>query len=168
MAERANRTELRDQLRIDDTDLDEELVRQPELNHQVAEAHALATARHDAIKLELEEVQVELDKKLREEAADNEAKLTETALKNALRLAPEVKRLKRELLTLSADVDWWDALRDSYKQRSRMLERIVEWKIGNRIDLGMSDRANRAAREDASGEIRQRMRRRREDGGDGR
>lgn len=116
----AKLTQWRAQLAIDRHDLDECVIRQPELFDHTAEAHAMALAERDAIKLELDEAEAAHAERLR--VTINPAKKpTETSIKDKVALVPEVQELQRELLTAKRLVEAWSALKESYKQRSYML-----------------------------------------------
>lgn len=113
------------QLAIDREDLDECWVRQPELYFNVSDAHVLAVAERDAIKLELEEAQAEEGKRLREDAAQHNEKITEASINQNVLLAPKVKQLQRELIAAQTLVGRWQALSRSYEQRRDALKGIT-------------------------------------------
>lgn len=119
------RDKYRKELRIDRDDLDGAVIAQSELYYHVAEAHVMAAARRDAVKLDLEEAQAGADKRIRMEAAKTESKITEAALREAVRLDPLVITLERKLVDARTEADLWNALRDAFQQRSKMLPELV-------------------------------------------
>lgn len=115
----------REGLVIDKDDLDECLIQQPELYYHVAEAHSLATAERDAIKLDLEIWEAEEGQKIRDRAAIDEEKLTEGGLKEQLLLIPRIQQLRRKKLEQEGEISNWLALKEAFQQRSFMLRELV-------------------------------------------
>src|SRR3990167_7589612 len=81
-------------LQIDKEDLDTCLAEQPDLSYYVGEAYADAVDRRDALKLDLEELQADLDKKVRAEAEAAGIKTTETQVKNEVLLRQSCKDMR--------------------------------------------------------------------------
>src|SRR6184192_378855 len=80
-------------LALDRDDLDSAVADQPELFNKVADAHTLAVAERDALDLDLERMQAKVAGVYRQQAADNQEKMTEGALKEKVILHVDVKRL---------------------------------------------------------------------------
>jgi hypothetical protein len=112
-------------LRIDPDDLDACLVEQPGLFYEVAESVSVANSQRDAIKLELEEAQAELDQQFRRKALEEDVKVTETMLQNQIRTTPRIKQLQRDYLESRTRADNRLALKEAYHQRSFMLRELV-------------------------------------------
>lgn len=161
MKERLTLEEARRALMIDPDDLDTCLIEQAQLYHNVADAYELAIADRDAIKLELEELEAELDEGVRRKAARDEEKLTEGQIKAKLRTMPRISDMHHKYLTAKGLAGRWSALKESFDKRSFMLTKLVDRQIAqlNRlgIDRGMSN--NKAALAEASLEYQKRYRR---------
>ena len=114
-------------LAIDKDDLDECLIRQPELYWHVAEAHSLAKAERDARKLDLEILEAEASQRIRIDHAESgeKGRLTEGDIAEQLLLIPGIQKLRRERLALEAKIEEWLALNESFTQRSYMLRELV-------------------------------------------
>ncbi len=138
---------LRAALAIDMDDLDECLIRQPELYYHASELGALAKAARDEAKLDLELLEAAEGQHIRDLALKNEEKLTEGSLREQLLLSPKVERAKRELLELTTTVTKYDALKDSFQQRSYMLRELVPLhlsRMGGSSSSGVHPRARMA------------------------
>lgn len=127
----------RQYLTIDKLDLDSCLVEQPETYWHVSHAVANAIAVRDAAKLDLEEIQAEEDKKLRDAASRSEEKITEAALQQKLRLVKRVQDAQRKFLDTRKEADEWLALKEAFSQRSFMLRELVAITIAQRHDHAM-------------------------------
>lgn len=119
------RERLQKHLAVNMDALDDCLIDQPEHYYHAAVAAAEATARRDALKLDLEEAEAEESKKLRELAFQRDEKVTEASLKQQLKLIKRLQNLERDHLEHKAEADKWAALRDSFKQRSYLLPELV-------------------------------------------
>lgn len=117
-------------LRIDRDRIDDEVSAHAEHFEKVAEMHVLAIAEHDTIKQELEEAIAEADAVVRKSATE---KLTETAVKYAIKDSPQVQDLTRELLKAKSRVDRCAVLKESFSQRSYMLKELVGLYIARRL-----------------------------------
>lgn len=115
----------RKDLAIDKDHLDDCLSKQPELYYHVAEAHSQAVADRDALKVDIELAEAEEGRRIRDEAAQLDEKLTEASLREQLTLTPRLQRLRQERLELEALINSWLALKESYQQRSYMLRELV-------------------------------------------
>ena len=122
-------------LRIDEDDLDSNLVSQPGLFYQVAESLVAANARRDTLKLRVEEVTAELDQSIRAEAAATETKITEAGIQNQLRTLPRIKDLRQEYVDACAESERWGALKEAYHQRSYMLKELVALQLSQLYNL---------------------------------
>jgi hypothetical protein len=112
-------------LAIDKDDLDQCLVRQPELYYHVADAYSQAVAERDATKFDIEVAEAEEAQAIRNQAAKNEEKVTESSVKEQLVLSPRLQKLRRTQAAQKEAAEAWMALMDAYKQRSYMLREMV-------------------------------------------
>src|ERR1035437_9990232 len=124
-------------LEIDQDALDECLMQQPTVYYNVAQAFALANAERDACKLDLEELQAQLDQDIRAEALRKDEKLTETSLQNRLKTLPKMQDIQRVLLKKRQEAESWQMLKEAFQQRSYMLKEIVALFIAQRHDLAL-------------------------------
>lgn len=131
------RAQYRDQLQIDENDLDRCMIEHAELFDHVAEALVEAEARRDTLKLQLEEATAELAQGIRTRAARNEEKLTEGSLKEQLQILPRIKELNQDLLAASTEADRWAVTKDSYKARASMLKEINASQIARMYNLSL-------------------------------
>lgn len=127
--------EYRQYLSIDRTDLDACLMEQPETYEHVAQEVVRANASRDQLKLELEELQAQLDQDLRAEAAKSDERITEAALQNKLRSLPKIQAAQRAYLAARETAEQWAALKEAFQQRSYMLKELVALFIAQRHDL---------------------------------
>lgn len=112
-------------IKIDKHSLDECVMQQPELFYRVAEKLALEISLRDELKDKLTVVQAEVDELVRMDAAKNETKVTESAIKNLVVQHPDVVSVRNTLARLNKSVGLLQALKESYSQRSYMLKELV-------------------------------------------
>jgi hypothetical protein len=124
-------------LAIDKDDLDRCLMEQPETYYHVSSAFALANADRDACKLDLEELQAQLDQDIRAEALRKDEKLTETSLQNRLKTLPKMQDIQRVFLKKRQEAESWQVLKEAFQQRSFMLRELVALFIAQRHDLAL-------------------------------
>lgn len=153
-------SDIEPELKIKEHALDEALQQNPDLFYRVSKALALAISRRDGAKQNLAELDAEVDTKLRNEAAQNEEKITEAGLTAKKRAHRAVVRANETLLKLNSQVMQLQALKDSFQQRS--------YALGNLVDLHVagyfSDASAGRARRDSSATATENYRRaRRED-----
>lgn len=117
--------ELEQGLRIDKNGLDDALEQQPDLYYRVAKLVSLEMSRRDALKQELEEVEAEVDERVRIEAESAKEKLTETEAKMRVRLDPKLKRVRQDILRANRRVGDLQALEKSFTQRSYAIKELV-------------------------------------------
>jgi len=112
--------QLRDALRIDKFNLDDELVNNPELVQRVGEQVEMAISRRDEANLDLKNAMAALDAVLREEAGDK--KLTEKAIEQQINDSVKIIDMRKNIIRLTEKVGRWQALRESYRDRSSALK----------------------------------------------
>lgn len=125
----------KDKLAIDRDGLGECLVDQPQLYYDVTSAHAEAVSERDAVKLELDELQADIDRKIREDAFKRDVKVTEAGIQQQIKLDPKVKGLNRSFLEVRERTEQWFALKEAFQQRSFMLRELVALRISERGDI---------------------------------
>lgn len=160
--------ELEQGLRIDEHALDEALIAQPESFYRVSKRLALLTSRRDAAKQALAEEEARCDGQIRSDAAKEKEKLTETEIKNMIRLDKDVGKAQTELNQLGREVGLLGALKEAFQQRSYVLKDLTSLHIANYYapnssDGGPSGRALKDHRASHAKREMNRMRRRGDD-----
>lgn len=118
-------------LSIDEHALDEALIAQPEFFYRVSKKLALTVSRRDAAKQALAEEEAKCDGQFREDAAREKEKLTETEVKNLIRLDKDVIKATETLNSLNREVGLLTALKEAYQQRSYVLKDLTSLHIAN-------------------------------------
>ena len=141
-------------LSIDANAIDEALLNQPDLFYRVAKQLALLISQRDAIKQEKEEIEAEVDAKIRSEAAANaddkdKKKLTEKEVESRKALSEEVRAIEREYLDLGERVNKIVALKEAYIQRSHALKSLVELHISGYFGTNVASSESRMKDYDA-------------------
>lgn len=158
-------------LRIDDDDLDQCLVDQPEYFYQAAQAATDAGAVRDGLELELKELKAQLDSDIRKKAEEQSEKFTETALVNRIIVLPKVKELTRKVLEAKRGAEVASNLKEAYIQRSYALKDLNAVQVARMYNLGIERgatgaRQNIGDRNRAAGEAARRERYRPRNQGD--
>lgn len=139
------RVELEGELAIDQDNLDDCLVRQPGLFNQVAGAVVDANASRDTLKLRLEEAAAAVDQRVREEAERDGRKITEAAISRLIEADPDAAQLRNRLLDARIEAERWQALKESFQQRSFMLRELVALQLAEMSNLSV-ERGARSGR----------------------
>lgn len=118
--------ELQQQLAIDKSVLDDEVIRQPMLFYMVSELFTTALAERDALKEELQAVDADLDFQWRKRLSkDKTAKVTETLIKNHVQTSADHEKAFNAYLEAKTKADRLEALKSAFQQRSYMLRDLV-------------------------------------------
>lgn len=157
--------QLREELTIDKTALDDCLMEQPDLYFYVAEGYALAVADRDAAKLDLEQTMALNAEELRARALRDDEKLTEAAISRQLVTNPTIAALEEKLLELRGKADRWQAMKEAFQQRSFMLRELVQMLVA-RLSSNSLERSADRARGDLGEARRQQLGELRRGGGD--
>jgi hypothetical protein len=127
----ADLADLRSKLGIDEHSLDMALREHPDLFYEVASQLALAVSNRDEAKLDLEEVEAEVDKELRRAAAINDDRTTEKEIESNKKIDKRVKIANDKLVKEKYNAAKWTALKDAYEQRSYALSKLVDLYLAN-------------------------------------
>jgi hypothetical protein len=119
----------RGELEIDRSDLESCLQNQAGLFYDIASAQVQAAAIRDAAKLDMDELHASLDKEIREAAAVNEEKTTETGIANAIKNEQRMQKAQRAHLDAKTEAEEWGAMKEAFHQRSYMLRELVALEI---------------------------------------
>ena len=123
--------EFRKYLQIDKNSLDEEIIKQPSLSFEVAEAYIQAAARRDALKEKLATIDAELDAEIREDFENNSVKITEALVKNTIQCHKDHEIAAKAYFAVNEQANLWQALKDAFHQRSYMLRDLVSLHTAN-------------------------------------
>ena len=118
--------ELREKLKIDKNQLDQEMIYQPEYYYKVAYDYANAVSERDAAQETLKQVDAELYLTYRQEADDEGRKVTENILDSQIKNSAVHEEAYDVWLEAKKTADELQALKDSYEQRARMLSRLTD------------------------------------------
>jgi hypothetical protein len=138
--------ELEAAMAIDENALDVMVRRQADLFYDAAKQVSLAISRRDAAKrrVKVTEAQVLLD--IKQEAVDNDEKITLPELEARVIVAKEVNEAYGELLDLDREVGEWFALKDAYAQRNEALRDMVKLYLNSYYADRMTDEEARRMR----------------------
>jgi len=115
----------RELLKINREDLEGCLEDQPMFFEEVSFRAVTANKMRDQAKLRLEEAIAKLDRDIREEAAEDGVKITESAIANKIKLNNSIQLLQQEFLNCKETADLWAGMLQSFTQRSYSLKDIV-------------------------------------------
>ncbi len=118
-------SDLSDNLRIDEHDLDNECMAQPQRFNDAAQESARAASRRDEAKDVLKTVEAEVEFDIRKKAEASGEKLTEPAVKAKVQLSARRQVAFKAYLEASLDADKWEALKESFKDRSFMVRELA-------------------------------------------
>lgn len=120
-------TDLQEQLAIDKSCLDDEVIRQPMLFYSVSEMLVDALAERDAAKEELNAVDADLDGIWRKKLSkDAKGRLTESMVKNHVQLSAQHEKAFDVYLKAKTKADRLTALKEAFQARSYMLRDLVQ------------------------------------------
>lgn len=155
-------------LRIDENSIDAALQEQPQNFYFVAKELTLLISRRDEAKKNLAEVEAEVDTEIRDDATNEERKITEKEVASLKALDKRVIRSNKEYSLLASEVGKWAALKEAYGHRLEALKSMVRLHLSNyySTDITIRDRETTDARarhaERAKEETKKERNRRRE------
>lgn len=117
--------DLKQQLEIDKSVLDDEVIRQPVLFYTISELLTDAIAERDGAKEELSMVDADLDAQWRAKLSKNEKRVTEKLIANYVQTSPLHEKAFQTYLDAKTKADKLLALKDAFQQRSYMLRDLV-------------------------------------------
>lgn len=112
----------RDKLIIDPDNLLDDVVTQAKLCWEVSELATDAVAERDAAKLNMEQLETELNKVKRDKLAKGEGRVTEAMVTTAVGNDERMQTAQAEYLAAKEAADKWTKLLDAFHQRSNMLK----------------------------------------------
>lgn len=120
----------KEDLRIDEHNLDEECLKQPVLFEIYTQKLTPLYKLRDELKLEVERFSAKLDGIIRESASAEGKKLTETTIQNEIIRNPQYSDLQIKYIKVCTEIKEGEVVRDSFQQRRDMLKLLVELYIG--------------------------------------
>jgi len=140
--------QLEAKLQIDQHALDIALREHPDLFYKVASELALAISNRDEAKQDLDEIEAEIDIKLRNDAAIVGEKTTETQIQSNKKIHPKVKSANDKLLEQKLHTAQWTALKEAYEARSYALSKLVDLYLANYFSSNEDKKVNGPALRD--------------------
>lgn len=110
----------------DKHDLDTEWERHVNLVQIVGERLVKALSARDKLKLDIDNASIDIELKVRKRLEDGKEKLTEGAIKNKVESDPKLRALNDELHAAKEEAARWQALDNTYKQRSYSLKYLSD------------------------------------------
>jgi hypothetical protein len=123
--------ELQQQLAIDKSVLDDEVIRQPVLFYEISEQLTEAVAERDAAKENLSVVDAELDHSWRKKLAKTQNRVTEGMLTSYVITSPAHEKAFQDYLQAKTKADKLLVLKEAFQQRSYMLRDLVSLYAAN-------------------------------------
>lgn len=121
--------ELQPGLIIDRDDLDNEIAMQADTYYRVADACSMASSRRDEAKSIMEDELSRAAKRVRESAAANDEKATESFVKEESSRDKKYLEARNAYLKAKSEADRWSNMRESYDMRAKMLRELAELHI---------------------------------------
>ena len=118
--------EYRDCLAIDRDNLEGCLVEHAQMFFSISLKAVEAGSERDAAKLNVEQLQAELDGTTREELARNDGKVTETMVSNSIKSEPKMQKAQNKLQSAKVKAEQWAALKEAFYQRGYMMRELVQ------------------------------------------
>lgn len=123
--------QLKENLKIDEHELDENFVEQPTLFYHVASAHQEASAALDRIKSEMEQAEAEMYVQYTKKAVEAEEKWTDTSIKRDIVNSQRMRKLEARWLDLKAKVGKLAVMKEAYSQRGYALNKLADLYAAN-------------------------------------
>lgn len=119
-------------LKIDRYNLEEELIRQPQLYMTWAIKAANASVEKEEAKSRLEVAKADIDKRIRnnpEKYGYHDGKATESAIKLEIAKHPKIKRRNKQYLEALRDEKIMTEAKNAFQHRKKMLESLVQLNV---------------------------------------
>lgn len=152
---------LREKLRIDKNNLDEECILQPVLYQELSEHHVFAQGERDAAKEKLQAVDAKVAHGIRVEWTKSGEKFAETKVGDAVQLDPRHVDAFTEWSRLNRRAAYLNTLVMACEQRGKMLKELAGLYISGYFDRVISKRGERDASGGKAAAAREAMRQRR-------
>lgn len=112
-------------LKIDKSNLDEEIIRQPSLFFEVSKAYSKAVAQADTKKDKLKQLESKLDALKRKKLMKTEGKVTEAMVFHAIQIDEKRVAAYEEYIKAKEIADTLDGFKEAFRQRTFMLRELA-------------------------------------------
>lgn len=112
-------------IKIDKHALEDTLLEHPNLFGEVAQSLSYAISVRDELKLRIKKLEADLDADIRLELEGDGKKVTENAVQRAIQSDSKFDKLQYDLLDANSAVGRWEALKETYIQRSYATKDLV-------------------------------------------
>lgn len=116
----------KEDLRIDEHNLDEECLKQPVLFEMYTQKLTPLYKLRDELKLEIERFAAKLDGVIREAASAEGKKITETMIQNEIIRNVQYVDLQQKYIKICTEIKEREVVRDSFQQKRDMLKILAE------------------------------------------
>lgn len=123
--------DLKAKLAIDEHALEVGLREHPQLVYEIGMALAEAISERDEAKEKLGQVEAEVEKEIREEASNNDEKVTDKSVDAQKKTDIRVVKANETFLAKKYDAAQLQVLSDAFSQRSYALSKLVDLYIAN-------------------------------------
>lgn len=118
--------QLKEQLAFSEHALDEAVLHHSQLYFTVCEEYAIACSIRDDAKKNMEESYAQNSLRIRDQALEENKKLTEDLVKQLTLLDHDYKTACKNYLASKLEADLWGALKESYSTRGYMIREMAE------------------------------------------
>ncbi len=122
--------EYKEDLKIDEHNLDEECLKQSVLFEMYAQKLTPLYKLRDELKLEVERFAAKLDGVVRETASADGKKITETMIQNEIIRNPQYADLQQKYIKICTEIKEAEIVKEAFQQRKEMLRLLTELYIG--------------------------------------
>jgi outer membrane protein assembly factor BamA len=129
-------------------ELDDELISQSHIYGHVGVLFAMASARRDKKKNDLEVLEASLNRDIRDQLTTDGEKVTDDKVKAMIKLEQTHQRAMSEYLDARFLADKFEAIKEAYKQRAYMLREVATLRATDYFGeiVGSSERRNATER----------------------
>ena len=120
----------RNDLKIDEHNLDEECLKQPFLFEKYAQKLVPLYKLRDELKIEIEKFGAKLDGIIREAASAEGKKVTEATIQNEIARNVQYQDLQQKYINACAEAKEADIIKDAFQQKRDVLKILTELYIG--------------------------------------
>ena len=141
--------DMREELEIDPSQINQELQEQPAKFAWWATIHSLSQARVDDLKRRMDLREAELSKEFREAAIEDGTKLTEKSIEHAITRDLEYQEMAQALVNAKRDAGIFQVARDAFKQRADAMV-TLSTNLRHQLDVDLAQKTEayeKAARE---------------------
>lgn len=139
--------QLEEEVQIDDTNIDAELIKHPHIFFHISAGHADALSQSDLAKHRVEIFEADLYLEIRRKMVADGDKFTETLLEKMVNRDDRRIALVDRYLEAKHTADKWRALKDSFIQKGYMLKDIIDNRKSDNVAEGSYSRQRHDAME---------------------